>query len=222
MQMDKYDVLIAEPRLTRIERFVYRIICNLDTAQLHHRFDDPNLPPPPRVSNILRSEKPMQEWVEALGEYRMEYGFSQPREPLPLADLWSRIDPPDRLAPRRTEANDLFFDRFLLSLRSKIDREGYPWEYIVGAPAGAKAFRCIAKECSGRMFYSTRRMSHCEPPAQDDFAPLRIHTNSMCWRTPQFGTGDPNVIRLFLPGCFQPWGLMTHKQTDVDESIVGA
>lgn len=221
-------LLVDGTPLTPPEQLIVRLIGDLGRAQMAHRYDDANSPQPPSILRwIFSLGRATRKWLDALREFHKAHGLPESRDPLPLSDLWPRINPPQGLAPNRIEGNDLSFDGFLLAHRRVSDDDGCEMWYTVGAPTADQSFRCIVWEYSGRWFCSTQPKSHCDPPSGDDFSVLRIHSKACDLR--KVARGDPNpmfptVMSLPVPGCYGPWQMLTTKRPvwDWDESIVDA
>lgn len=220
--MPDYEVPVADPPLTRVERLMFQLICGIRRTQSDYRFFDPHEPPLPNDLRLLfRAERAMRDWQKAYFRYVSERGGPRVRDPLPLSQLWSRTKPPRRLAPSRVEAEDLFFESFLVSQRFGVHGNGGELSYVVGAPVAEESFRCIALESSGRSFSTVEPKTRCTPPSADDFVRLDIRSKGFDLRGPPTGVPTiPTVMDLYLPGCYGPWRLLRTPHELVEESML--
>ena len=220
--MDEYQLGSVDPPLNDTETLLYHLICNLSTAQVHHRFHDPTAPPHPDISGLddfEEMEKLIEEWRQARMEHLKAKGAVQPHDPLPLSDLWLAIEPPEGFAPTRVQGDDLYFDNFVISQRlvpneSRSPEGSWPRHYSVAIPTGNPTFRCIAREYSGRMFCTEELHHACQVPPKDEFSLVRVRGIGVNFET---GERRSTVMHLYLPATYGRWRLIQHEE---HESIV--
>ena len=145
----------------------------------------------------------MEQMAAALREYYLTFGFPEPRDSLSLSELWSMIDPPGHLTPRRVESDDFYFEHFVVSKRFA---DSQTW-YIVAAPTSDDLCRSLVRESSSGWFCSTKFMSNCEPPAPNDFALVQVLSTAF-HRRARTKINMPREIGVYLPGCYAPWNVV--------------
>jgi len=213
--MDQYTSFNADPPLTETETLLVRMLLELDTAQLVHRFYDPVTPASPSFwKRIFSHRQAMQHWEEAWERYDADYGRSNPLDPMSLRKLFERIDRQEELEPNVADRSNLFFDHFFVAQRflgSTSDRELC---FLVAGPLSGEAFRCLAFDCTGRFFCTTAEKTHCDPPEEGDFQRFfvqAVDTDS---------DDEPVRSAVYLPGCYGPWSLLADASGKKVERIV--
>lgn len=224
-----------DPPMIDVEVTICRLLQALRSAQGKHQVQlPPSMPQFEAKREFLDDPDAAKLALDTYRNATVDHLLKHPpqiRDPVCLNDLWQYLaDHPEQLSyfhvaliePIRREPEDLYFDTFAVSQRRIVERRSpkgwLPRAYFVGIPTGARTFRCIVEEVTGRVFCTTEPKQFATVPAHDDFGLVRVMDQS----EPTVSRSGQTVMPLYLPTAYGKWQTVVGPHGECkNEKIVG-